>query len=158
MIEVVFTEIQTRMTAYKASFRMDTLRCTAMKAQLLLLLLAVLGPATAHAVEYTCDVTRKVDSERIYSENDLRKGQFKVLIEETADATYVSRCSVSPSDGKNSCDKYKVDHTEEDKRAKIKKYYVFRSHFDVQLFSIMSFVENNGRGGIAFGQCRFVAP
>ena len=42
--------------------------------------------------------------------------------------------------------------------ARIKKYYVFRSQFDVQVFSDLSFLENNGRGDIAYGKCEVVAP
>ena len=45
-----------------------------------------------------------------------------------------------------------------DEYQKIKKYYRFRGQFDVQLFPSLFFVENNGRGGIAFGKCRVVSP
>lgn len=45
-----------------------------------------------------------------------------------------------------------------DENVKIKKYYLFRSQFDVQLFPDLSFLENNGRGSIAYGQCRLVSP
>lgn len=32
------------------------------------------------------------------------------------------------------------------------------AQFDVQIFPGPVFVENNGRGGIAFGRCRVVSP
>ncbi len=44
------------------------------------------------------------------------------------------------------------------RRSRIKKFYVFRSQFDVQVYPDLSFIENNGRGGIAFGTCSVVAP
>jgi len=36
----------------------------------------------------------------------------------------------------------------------IAKYYYFDGQFDVQIFPNLSFIENNGRGDIAFGKCR----
>ena len=56
------------------------------------------------------------------------------------------------------CDRYPMDKVVLDENVKIKKYYLFRSQFDVQLFADLLFIENNGRGGIAFGRCRVVAP
>lgn len=79
-------------------------------------------------------------------------------VEESGGGAFVSRCSFSPSANKVTCDRYQVDKVVFDENAKIKKYYVFRSQFDVQLFSDLSFIENNGRGDIAYGKCRVVAP
>jgi len=45
-----------------------------------------------------------------------------------------------------------------DENARIRKYYLFRSQFDVQLYPDSSFIENNGRGSVAYGKCRFTAP
>ena len=79
-------------------------------------------------------------------------------IKETPEVTILSRCSYSPSEGRESCDQYTVDHTVFDTNASIKKYYVFRSHFDVQLFSDLTMLENNGRGTVALGKCVVVSP
>jgi len=68
------------------------------------------------------------------------------------------RCSYVASRNGNVCDAYKVDKVEIDKFVNIKKFYVFRSQFDIQLFSELSYVENNGRGGILFGKCELVKP
>ena len=51
-----------------------------------------------------------------------------------------------------------VDKVATGKYVKIKKFDVFESQFDVQLFLNMEFVENNGRGGISFGKCKVMAP
>ena len=115
-------------------------------------------PTIVQAVEYGCKVTKKLDSEREYTAQQLSKGQFSVLIEEIRDSSFLSRCSFVSSEGKVTCDRYKVDRVSFDKYVNIKKYYVFDSHFDVQLFSNLTFVENNGRGGIAFGKCHVSAP
>ncbi len=119
------------------------------------LLSAPLGGA---AVELKCAVTRKVDGERIYTAADLAKGQYSVRIEESAAGSTVARCALSPSASRVTCDRCPVDRIERDPSIGVKKFYVFRSQFDVQVFKGLSFVENNGRGGIAFGTCRAVAP
>jgi len=59
---------------------------------------------------------------------------------------------------KITCDRYQMDTVVLDEQVKIKKYYLFQSQFDVQLFANLSFIENNGRGSVAYGKCRFIAP
>ncbi len=115
-------------------------------------------PAYSSATVLECRVTRKLDSERVYSEEHLKKANFKVLIEETTTGAKVSRCDMSPSLGRESCDAYDVDRIEFDERVHLKKFYVFRNQLDVQVFSDLTFVENNGRGGIAFGTCKAKSP
>ncbi|MFQ5546565.1 MAG: hypothetical protein ACE5FE_11340 [Acidiferrobacterales bacterium] len=110
------------------------------------------------AAEYNCKVEKKFDSENTYTADHIKKYQFSVKVEEGNGGAFVSRCSFSLSANKVTCDRYQVDKVVFDENVKIKKYYVFRSQFDVQLFSNLSFVENNGRGGIAYGKCRVVAP
>jgi hypothetical protein len=123
------------------------------------LLVVLLGiPVLAQAVEYRCKVEKKFDFENIYSQNQIEKGQFSVLVEEKGVSAFLSRCSFTSSAQKVTCDRYEVDKTVFDENVKAKKYYVLRSHFDVQVFSDLSFIENNGRGGIAFGKCSVVAP
>ena len=70
----------------------------------------------------------------------------------------IERCSFSPSQNRNTCDTYDVDRVELDSNVNIKKYYVFRSQFDVQIFKEMSYIENNGRGGFQIGKCKLVSP
>ncbi len=112
----------------------------------------------AHGVEYRCKVEKKFNFENVYSQAQIEKWQFSVLVEENRDSAFLSRCSFSPTAKRVSCDRYEVDKIEFEENVKIKKYYVFRSHFDVQVFSDLSFIENNGRGDIAFGKCSVAAP
>lgn len=122
------------------------------------ILLAFCMPGFAAAAEYDCKVGKKLESEATYTPHQIEQGQFSVKIEESGGGAFVSRCSFAPSANKITCDRYQVDKVAFDEKVKIKKYYVFRSQFDVQLFPDLSFVENNGRGGIAYGKCRVVAP
>ena len=122
------------------------------------IILVLCVPTFAAAAKYDCKVEKKFDSENTYTANKIEKGQFSVKIEDSGGGAFVSRCSLSPSANKITCDRYQVDKVVFDEKVKIKKYYVFQSQFDVQLFSDLLFVENNGRGGIAYGKCRVVAP
>jgi hypothetical protein len=116
------------------------------------------GPLAGAAAGLECTVTRKVDGERVYTAAALAKGQFSVRIDESAAGATVSRCSSTPSTSSVACDKYTVDRIERDPNIGVRKFYVFGSQFDVQVFKDLSFVENNGRGGIAFGTCRAAPP
>ena len=126
--------------------------------RLLALALTLSVPAAAMAVEYDCKETRKVNADTVYAPEHLQRWQFSVGIAESQDRSSLSRCSFATSANKVTCDRYEVDRVAYDQNVKIKKFYVFRSQFDVQLFADLSFVENNGRGDIAFGQCRIVSP
>jgi len=99
-----------------------------------------------------------VDTERDYTAEDLKRGKFSNIIEETKAGTFLSRCSFAPSQGKVTCDRYKVDRVEVDPVVKLKKFYVFRSQFNPQIFTNLTFIEDNGRGTIAFGKCELTAP
>lgn len=116
------------------------------------------APLAATAAELECTVTRKVDSERICSADDLARGKYSVRIDESGAGATVARCSFSPSATRVTCDKFPVGRIVKDSNIGVKKFYVFGSQFDVQVFKDLSFVENNGRGGVAFGTCRAVAP
>jgi hypothetical protein len=110
------------------------------------------------AAEYDCKIEKKLGPDMTYTLAQLEKDKFSVKIEEDKRATFVSRCSFALSAQKVTCDRYQVDKVVFDENVKIKKYYLFRSQFDVQLFPDLSFVENNGRGGIGYGKCRLVVP
>ena len=123
------------------------------------LLILLLGTTNvSQAVEYRCEIASKTSSEYTYTQAELAQGQYSVLVEEKGGVAHLSRCSFVSSANKVTCDRYDVDKIVFDENVKIKKYYVFRSQFDVQIFSNLSFIENNGRGGIAFGNCSVVAP
>ena len=90
--------------------------------------------------------------ENIVSESELKKWMFSIKIYDTTKPE-LERCSFSLSQNKVTCDKYQVDRVEVDKWVGIKKFYFFKGQFDVQLFSDLSFIENNGRGGVSYGKC-----
>jgi uncharacterized membrane protein (UPF0182 family) len=112
----------------------------------------------ALAIEYSCEVMRKLDREQDYTSKQIAKFRFSNRVEELNESSFVSRCSFTPSAGKVTCDRYKIDKVVFDENVKIKKYYRFESQFDFQLFPDLSFVENNGRGGVSYGQCMLVSP
>lgn len=111
----------------------------------------------ANAAVYDCVVSKKIDPSFEYSQSRLDEGRFSVIIHDEK-TPRLERCSMSPSKGKVTCDAYVVDRVENDTRVGIKKFYVFGSQFDVQIFRNQTFVENNGRGGISYGQCSLVKP
>jgi hypothetical protein len=136
-----------------------------------LIAMLVAFPLIALAVEYDCTVETKFDGERLYSKEQLRDGQFSVRIQDDGQTAAISRCSFTPSRQKVTCDRYDVDRIAVDevmdadpalpgqyRKMKIRKYYRFRGQFDVQVFPSLTFVENNGRRGIAYGTCRVVSP
>jgi hypothetical protein len=88
----------------------------------------------------------------------LAKGQFSALIEERSDVVHVSRCSYDRSVERATCDRYEIDKVVRDPYIGAKKYYLFQAQFDIQVFRNLSFVENDGRGGIAYGECEVVSP
>lgn len=101
-----------------------------------------------------CTVEAKTDMGRPLPSDELARGRFSVRVAIAASgAAELARCSFAPSTGKVTCDWYEVDRVEFDPAVKHRKFYVFRSQFDVQVFADNSFVENNGRGGVAFGRC-----
>lgn len=122
----------------------------------------VFASMTAQAAIYECNVTKKFDTENIYSKEAIERGKFSVVVKDTASPT-ISRCSFTPSKAAITCDEYPVDKIAQAQKVGIKKYYYFEGQLDVQLYppvgkGEMTFVENNGRGGIAFGTCKTVKP
>lgn len=129
-----------------------------MKAHRSLAALLVALPSVGAAVEYVCPVEKKWNLERSYTEEELSRSRFAVKIEETAAGAFLSRCSYSAIENRDTCDRYAVDRIELDNNVSIKKYYVFSSQFDVQLFRDLRMIEDNGRGDFATGKCTVVSP
>ena len=115
-------------------------------------------PSLSNAVEYYCEVELKRDYDHIYSQTDLQKWKWGVKIVDSGDNAKISRCSFSSSADEVTCDDYVADYMHSDPSTGIKKYYYFRGHFDVQLFTDLSFIENNGRGSIGRGKCSVTRP
>ena len=105
------------------------------------------------AEEYFCPVSKKLSSNGSYSTAQLQKWMFSVKIKHMGDAAIISRCSFASSAGAVTCDNYKADAIHDDPYTGHTKFYYFSGQFDVQIFDNLSFIENNGRGDIAFGKC-----
>jgi len=118
----------------------------------ILLLLTVFASTSALAMHYECRVTAKVDQTRFYTKSEIEKWMFSLNITDSA-LPRLSRCSLSTISNKVTCDTHTVDKVVFDENINAKKFYHFGSQFDVQLFKDLSFVENNGRGGISYGKC-----
>lgn len=120
------------------------------------LLMSLFAAQTALAVTYECKVDKKyaADLSVIQSKEEVEKYKFKITIKEGANVT-LERCSFAPSQNAVTCDNYEPDRVEftNTQYVKIKKFYVTRSQYDVQIFENLTFVENNGRGSIGFGKC-----
>lgn len=114
-------------------------------------------PTVTGAVEYVCDVTKKVHTDEVYTAAHIKKAKFSVRLEDDGSVAFLSRCSFSSSEGAVTCDRYVVERIEYDEAGRAKKYYVFKFQYDVQVFGDLTFIENNGRGSIGFGKCRVVA-
>jgi hypothetical protein len=117
------------------------------------------GVATAQELTtYDCSVTRKTDTDgRFYSSEELARWQFAVRVIE-GPTTVIQRCSFSSTAGRVTCDSYTADRIETDSSVGVRKFYYFRGQYDVQIFPNGTFVENNGRGSIAFGLCERASP
>lgn len=111
----------------------------------------------AAAVEYRCPVAGKRNLEAEYTPEQIAKWKYEVQVVDTGHTASLRRCSHSTIEGAVTCDEYEVDHIAYDSNVGIKKYYYFRGQFDVQIFPRMTFVENNGRGDLAWGTCEIVA-
>jgi len=115
-------------------------------------LLSLLVCNSVNAFTYDCKVSKKLGENNIVSQDALLKWQFSVKIHDLPKPE-VERCSFETTKNQVTCDRYTVDRVSFDQNINAKKFYHFSSQFDVQLFRDLSFVENNGRGGISFGKC-----
>ncbi len=124
----------------------------------LLTMVLFLAPNLASATEFYCKASRKMNGEQTYTAEDLKNWKFATKVEQQGNEAFLSRCSHSRVEEKVTCDRYEVDRIEFDQNVKIKKYYVFESQFNLQIFSNMTYLEDNGRGGITYGRCEVVSP
>ena len=116
----------------------------------------------AASAELQCPVSAKSDVERIgqegffvqYTQEQMSLYQYSVIIRDNGDeGSEVGRCSYQTSAGRVTCDFYDVDYVSRDIFTDHRKFYYFSGQFDVQVFGSGKFVENNGRGTFAYGDC-----
>ena len=129
---------------------------TALSRSIIAIITSILWANPGTAEEYFCAVSKKLSSNSSYSTAQLQKWMFSVKIKHVGDAAIMSRCSFASSAGAVTCDDYKADFIYDDPYAGHKKFYYFSGQFDVQIFSNLNFIENNGRGDLAFGKCDVV--
>ena len=108
-------------------------------------------------VEYRCPVTRKYDFDTTYSSEEIKEGQFSTRLKELPDGFSLFRCAFSHFAGKVDCTRYKVDRVEVNQDLQVKKYYAFGSQFNLQIFSDLKSVEDDGVGGLQYGKCELIA-
>jgi hypothetical protein len=108
----------------------------------------------ANTKNYQCPVSEKYDaSGNIYTQDMMKKYKYSVNVIDTGDSAILQRCSFSSSAGGVTCDSYVTDYVHRDPNIDSVKYYYFAGSFDIQIIAGSLFIENNGRGGIAFGNC-----
>lgn len=117
---------------------------------------------TAFSATYRCDVTERygfgtAGPVQRSTAADIAKWKPYLIVEDGADPK-LQRCSFSSSAGRVTCDEYRIDKVTTDTNVGLKKFYLFASQFDLQLTRDLIFIENNGRGQIATGQCKLQAP
>lgn len=119
--------------------------------------LAVIVAEISTAGTFDCKVEKKysADLSVIQTKQEVEKSSFNIKVQEAQDTT-VKRCSFAPSQNAVTCDTYSADRVEftNTPYVKIKKFYVTNSQYDIQIFEDLSFIENNGRGSIAYGKCK----
>lgn len=59
---------------------------------------------------------------------------------------------------KKGCTLWFIDKVEFNEVLKMKKYYLFRGQSDMQIFSDLSFIHNDGQRVIRLGQCKITSP
>jgi len=109
-------------------------------------------PATA--AQFFCQVHQKIDvlAGNVYTAEQIEAAQFSVRLDTNSQT--ISRCSFSNTAGTVTCDDYRIDRMETAPGfVDIVKFYYFGGQFDMQIFDGISFIENNGRGSIAIGNC-----
>lgn len=119
-----------------------------------ILVSATLAASFVPPAVYRCEVNRKVDETHTYTDAELERAKFSVIVRDVDGSAKISRCSFASLQGRVTCDDYRVAHIAVDPNIGARKYYVFDSQFDVQVFRDLSFVENNGRGSVSFGSCK----
>ncbi len=124
--------------------------------KVLLIFACIFLSINSYSVEYSCEVERKLNKSFEYTEAQLIAEKYLVKVKEVGEKVFISRCSFSSSENAVTCDRYEIDKIVTDSFIKAKKYYMFSSQFDVQVFKNMSFIENNGRSGISFDKCGFL--
>ncbi len=113
---------------------------------------------TAAAMKFDCPANKKFDFKTAYSQEQLQRRKVSTRVEELPQGIFLDRCVASQNDGKITCNRQKVDRVENDPKLHIKKFYVFGSQANFQLFPNLTSIMDDGVGGVQYGKCQFVSP
>ncbi len=120
-----------------------------------LLSLILLSAVNVHAATFICTPSYQSRMGKLIatSESDFVKKHkpYTKIVE--GSTVIIQRCSTPYVQNSSQCDSYEADRVEYDSNVQIRKYYVFKPQYDIQIFSDMSFIDNNGRGGFLVGTC-----
>lgn len=108
---------------------------------------------TISYAKYDCYVDTKVSKEKQYKKEEIDKYSPVISIQEDDKYTIISRCSFFEMYKRNACYSYIVDTIVVNDKRKMRKYYIYKTQYDIQIFNDKRFVENNGMGLINFGEC-----
>lgn len=122
----------------------------------LILAIFVFSISSSNATSYKCEPEfQTVFGSRVENNDFLKVFKPYTFVHSEASGS-VERCSRSYTQNQHVCETYKVDRFENDANVQVKKYYVFTSQYDIQIFKDLSYIDNNGRGGMLYGKCKII--
>ena len=126
--------------------------------RLFLLTVFILTVPSVNATTYKCEPEfQTVFGSRVENNDFIRSFKPYTLVHDEVEGR-IERCSRSFTENRHVCETYKVDRLESDSNALVKKYYVFKAQYDIQIFRELSYIDNNGRGGMLYGKCKMISP
>jgi len=112
---------------------------------------------TAAVMKFDCRTTKKLTAKAGATAEELERNQFSTRIEELPRGFFIDRCWIVQGTGKRNCLRQKVDRIEINRKLKVKKFYVFNSQLNVQLFPDLTSLTDDGVGGVQYGTCEYVS-
>ncbi len=113
---------------------------------------------TPAAMKFHCLATKIFDSKTKYTPEQIQQRKLSTRLEELPQGIFLDRCVSSESAGKVTCNRQKVDRVEYHKKLQTKKFYVFDSQVNFQLFPNLTSITDDGSGGVQYGKCDFISP
>ena len=113
---------------------------------------------TPAALKFHCIASKKLDAKANYTPEQIHQRKFSTRIEELPQGIFLDRCALSQSAGKVTCNRQKVDRIEYHQKLQTKKFYVFDSQVNFQLFPNLTSITDDGAGGVQYGKCEFISP
>lgn len=112
---------------------------------------------TPAVMKFDCPATKQFDSKNNYTAEQIRQRMLSTRLEELPEGIFLDRCSSSESAGKVICNRQKVDRVEYHQKLQTKKFYVFGSLVNFQLFPNLTSITDDGAGGVQYGKCEYIS-